>query len=182
VVLSGSRICALVLGLAACGADPPLRDPVPLVDHRSWSIAEDGADLYAEHRPAEDCSPVRFGPEVLSGQDVVEVVSGGCLYVTLAQPSLHDVLEGEVIHLRLWHYPLIGTEPGTAHIGLAFGDREVYRAERPIPTEEALLETYWRASFAVTASTTIQFHVHNHGFNAYDLIDLTVGGTLPERN
>jgi hypothetical protein len=164
-----------VWALAGGCAEP---DPVALapgeaealIDPAAWTPVAPAADPLAAHRPPGDgdvdpCPPSTWGLE----GPVLEVQTGACTYLALAQPALVALAEGDTLETTVWHADLDAAEPATGHVALLVGDAVVWEAVVEIPTEADVLAVSVpvEAAWAGPAGTPIGLHLHNHGFNAW---------------
>jgi hypothetical protein len=172
---------ALVVALAAACADEeqdPPADPSPraLVDVESWVRAE--GEIPEPFRPLPDmriaCDPVDgFGPEPFGGVSVFEVDTGYCNWGTFEQPLLDDIVEGELVRPRLWHFELTSPVPAEGYAAFAIDDEVVWEYRVAIPTPGALASEGFVAERDIPAGTRVLFHVHNHGLNSWNVVDVS---------
>jgi hypothetical protein len=177
------RLAAAVLGLAAvsCDGEPGEPDdegsvaemPVPLVDPTQWAIADASADLFAHMRP----------PDVVCDEDrgyylyetpwatLLEINTGWCNYLTAAQPLLEPLEVGDVVEVRVYHFDLAGG-PAEGYVGVGIGDEIEWEATVAIPSPSGIVKGTFEVASPVEAGTPIQFHVHNHGSNTWELYSI----------
>jgi len=163
-----------LLGPIACrGATVP-RDPGPLVDPTAWEWV-DAADDPFDDRPDDVSCPEDAWPlEVIGPDDSLSVDTADCDYLTVRQPALIAVEPGDALFMRLWHYELDASSAATAHAALWFGGALSWEDEVSIPSESGMLAPEWEAGAAVAAGDDVYFHLHNHGANSYNLIEVSV--------
>lgn len=170
------RLLALLALLGLSTACEPPRPRVALVDHERWVITAAHEDPF-DDRPAEaTCDPEAVQPNVLGLEAVLDIETWRCGYVTVVQPSLHEIRAGDRIRVRLWHYTLTAQEPAEAHAAVRIGALLPFDVRIPIPTSGGLLLEDWIAPEDAPAGTPIYFHLHNHGANSFDLIEVSGGG------
>jgi hypothetical protein len=156
-------------------ATPAQRERAMLVDHAAWEA------LGASEDPFEDrfeglCTPGQgFFVEEFGAESSLSVGTLYCDYLSAAQPSLVDIAKGDEIVLRLWQYTLTAPEGAELHLGLYVGDERPWEARVTIPRESGLITAKWRAKRDVPMGTRIVFHLHNHGDNQYNLLELSTG-------
>jgi hypothetical protein len=162
-------------------------DPVSLIDHSAWELVEAAEDPWDDRPTEASCAPLGFFTESLGEEESLQVDTGLCPYLTIRQPSLAAVQEGDSLHLRLWHYPLTGdggAEVQEAHAALRIDGVVVWDERVPIPqTEGGLLSPRWLAEAAAEEGAEIAFHLHNHGSNSWNLIEISdarCGGEICE--
>lgn len=169
--------------LVALGCEPPPDavaplGPAELVVATGWSRLPVEADPFADHRPADDaCPSEHWGPEPFSERMTLEVSTGAerCRWLSAGQPTLSPVRAGDPIQIRVWHFslnPPLGSGPTTAHVAVALGDAIVWSHRVRIPTNGALLLETVEAPVDAPAGTPMVFHVHNHGDNTWNLLEI----------
>jgi hypothetical protein len=161
------------------GETPPPDEPLPVRLARvdQWVRVTDAeADLFAAGRPEGlVCDEVMgygledFGPEV-----VFEVQTDLCDWFTGTQPTLEPISPGDAVTVKVWHYDLVAEMDAEAYVALAIGDRIEWEDTVPIPAAGTLLEADLVMDRELPAGTPMQFHVHNHGPNSWELFDVMV--------
>jgi len=156
-----------------CTGEPPEPpDPQTLVDHDLWVELGPDEDPF-DDRPAEfECSPLSYGYEFI-GEHSFEVDLQDCDYLTVSQPSLQAVEPEDELGIRLWHNALVGP-PGESHIALLLDGQLIWEVYLPIPGEAELLSSTSVSNVSAPSGSDVVFHVHNHGSNTYDLIEVSV--------
>ena len=161
-------------------------DPVPLVDHDAWHLVSQGDDPWDDRPTESGCAPSGWFSEPLGEDEAsLQVDTGLCHYLTVSQPVLAPIKEADSIHLRLWHYELTGDggpELQEAHAAVRVGAAVDWEERVPIPSGTgSLLSPRFLAIEAAEEGTTIYFHLHNHGSNTWNLIEVSdarCGGEL----
>jgi hypothetical protein len=178
IALSGAIACACAQA-EPMEEEPPV-DPMPraLVDVDAWSPMT-GDAVPEALRPPEgarlQCEPeLGFGPEVFGGDWVFEVNTGYCNWSTFEQPLLDDIVEGELVRPRLWHGELVSFVPAEGYAAVAIADEVLWEYRVSIPSKGHLAADGWIADDDIPAGTPIRFHVHNHGINSWNLVEVTV--------
>ena len=157
---------------------PPDAEVIPrtsLVQHNLWRPVSAENDPF-DDRPAEvTCELTGYGSEALAGEDAFHVNMRGCDYMTATQVSLTDIVAGDEIKVRFWHFDLQSEDPDAeAHAALLFDGDQVWEAVVPIPQDGgALISETVTVDTDYPTGTTIHYHVHNHGLNEYFLIELS---------
>ncbi len=178
--------CAALVALASACSDPAATDdgsdgpepdpePRPLVAADAWQPVPDARDVFVADKPGRvECPPVD-GYEAIDfgGAPAFEVHTDACSYLTVEQPLLDDVAAGEHVHVRLWHWELRAPEPAVGVAAVAIEGEARWSVEVEIPADSALVSSGWQTDHALPAGTLVQFHVHNHGFNSWNLIEIT---------
>lgn len=186
--LAPSRLAVLLMLAAGCSSDassdgadggshayvpPPSR--TSLVDHTLWRPVGAADDPF-DDRPAEvTCSVTGYAAEDLGGEPTFAVAMKQCDYMTAAQPSLTDVVAGDELKVRFWHFELTSDDPeAEAHAALAFDGEQVWDVVVPIPQPSGgLVSETFIAPADYPAGTLIHYHVHNHGLNEYFLVEFS---------
>jgi len=175
-----ATIVGVVL-LAACDPGGSAEDesmeedrlPLSLVDPHRWASAEESVDAFADQRPPEiDCDPDRgMAVEETPWQTRFEINTGWCNYATVEQPILEALEPGDTIEVRVYHFELTGG-PAEAYVAAALDGVIRWEQVIPIPSEGELLKGIFEVDEPVDAGTPIQFHVHNHGVNSWELVSI----------
>lgn len=178
------RWAATIAGVALLGAcdsgetadDASMEEervPLSIVDPFEWTVAEEGVDAFADQRPPEiDCDPDRgMAVEETPWQTRFEINTGWCNYATVAQPILEALEPGDSVEVRVYHFELTGS-PAEAYVAAALDGEIRWEQTIPIPSEGQLLKGIFEVDEAVDAGTSIQFHVHNHGVNTWELVSI----------
>lgn len=178
-----TRVSAAALALfgLGCPADdaPPPDEPLPVRLARvdQWTRVTDAEiDLFDEGRPEGlVCDEVMgYGLEDFGADLVFEVQTDLCDWFTGTQPTIEPIAPGDTVSIRVWHYELVAEVDAEAYVALAIGDTVVWEETMPIPSEAALVEAEVEMTRALPAGTPMQFHVHNHGPNSWELFDVMI--------
>jgi hypothetical protein len=146
-----------------------------LIGHQYWSQLRAPQDPF-DDRPADaGCNRAGVMPELLAEELVISVDTGACGYITMAQPTLRDIAEGETIKVRLWHFELSAPRPAFAHAAVMVDGLHVLDEQIPIPSPGGLLVRELKAPRAIAAGADVYFHLHNHGANSWSLVDVSAG-------
>ena len=174
-------LAGAVAGLlaAACDASPDdAADetpsvPVPLVDATMWTLVAPADDVFADMRPETiDCDPDRgLFVEHSANESRLEINTGWCNYATVVQPLRTALAEGDTVEVRVYHFELTGG-PAEAYLAIALQEHVPWEQVIPIPSEGQLLKGTFEVTEAIDAHTPIQFHVHNHGVNSWELVSI----------
>lgn len=158
-------------------------DPVGLVDVLEWRRVYDADDPFAGEGGSDlDCDVSAAGPYDFGGEVSFDITTDGCSRITVAQPAMAAIGEGDVLALRGWFEKLTAPEPTTTTLALAIGGTEQWRAEIPVPSEEGgPVLGEWIAPQDWPAGTPVAWHVHNHGKNSYHLFEVVVRPLTPAR-
>lgn len=153
------------LALFACGPG----EPVPLVAGATWTAAPASADPMPAHDTGAGCGAGGFGEE-LGG---VEVDTEICPYAVLQHELLAGFDAGDTLRLNWWHADLVWAEQSEGHLLLAAGGEVIYERTVAIPADaEAYLEEL-EPGVAAEAGEPLVLHVHNHGYNTWNLLELS---------
>ncbi|MCH9684861.1 MAG: hypothetical protein K0V04_25725 [Deltaproteobacteria bacterium] len=152
--------------------------PLPLVATDDWRPGSAQDDPLRHERPATiDCPVAAWGPE-LGG---LEVQTGSCGYFHVVQPSLVTIAPGDLIEVVVFHDRLDAAEASEGHVAVMLGDEVIWEQHVDIPSDAAVLEERWFADRAWPAGTRVGIHLHNHGYNAWTVLELTVLPSVPQR-
>ena len=145
-------------------------DPLPLVSGQAWAPADAEHDPLADERPpAVDCPPAAWGLEAGG----LEIQTGACNYFFVTQPSLAAIEAGDAIDIVVFHQYLDAPEPAEGHVAILVGDEIVWEAYVEIPSEADVLEARVVAGRDWSAGTPVGVHLHNHGYNAWTVLDVS---------
>ena len=171
-----------------CPADEPPADepeplPVALANVDGWvRVLDPQADVFGAG-PSEGvvCDDMMgYGIESLGPDLVFEVKTDLCNWFTGAQPTLVALAPGDTVAIRVWHYELVAPMPSEGYVALAIGGTIEWHATVAIPGPHGLLEGEIIVDRDVPAGTELQFHVHNHGINDWELFEITATATGEE--
>jgi hypothetical protein len=163
---------ALALALI-CAAGFGCRPEAQLLDHSGFEAVGAAEDLWAEHRPADvDCPELAWGEESAGGVPVVEVDTNECHYLTARASLPENVLRGEPLRLRVWHFDLFYSEQAEGHMALAIDGDVLFDYAIDIPGDAAMIDETVDAPRTYPAGAELQWHLHNHGANTWNLVDL----------
>ena len=144
---------------------------IPLVDPWAWAAPQQADDLFASMRPPEvECDPLRgMGVQETAWSTHFEINTGWCNYATVAQTTLEALEPGDTVEVRVWHFELTGG-PAQAYLGVGLAGEVRFEQTIPIPSASAQVLGTIEITEPLPAGTPIQFHVHNHGVNSWELI------------
>lgn len=166
----------LVLLLLMTGCVEP-REASTLVDHGAWELSS--ADPWPDHAPDPiECGPLAWSAENSGGEPSLEVRTDDCNYLVVEQPTLAELLPGDQLQFRLWHFDLIQFEPATGHAALSIGGVVYVDEEIAIPGEAEMIIREVFVDEEVPAGAPVVFHLHNHGANTWNLVEIS--GNPPE--
>lgn len=138
---------------------------VPLIEAMAWDTNTRIGDLFPDHRPAQiDCER---GSGWLVEEDVLEIRTALCNYLSLTQQTLLNLEVGTVLELTMSHSALDFNAPATAHMAVSVGGTTVWDERIPIPSPGQILKKTVELSHAVAAGDAINLHLENHGSNAW---------------
>jgi len=151
-------------------------DPLPLVSGQAWAPASAEDDPLADERPATvDCPTATWGLEAGG----LEIQTGACNYFFVTQPSLAAIEPGDAIDVLVFHQYLDAPEPAEGHVAILLDDDILWDAHVAIPAEANVLETRVIAERAWPAGTSVGVHLHNHGYNAWTVLDVSLAPREP---
>lgn len=151
--------------------DKPAAQTESLVDVNAWTVQGAAEDSFASHRPETvDCPHTTWYNE----DGALEVETGYCNYLSLAQPSQVALANGDELHLVLWHGDLAFRRPARAHVAITVDGNIVWEQRVEIPTDANIFDTRIPVGFDAPAGSKVEFHLHNHGYNTWTLLQLEV--------
>jgi hypothetical protein len=74
----------------------------------------------------------------------------------------------------LWHGDLSSEEPARAHVALSLDGAIIWEEDIDIPSGAAIFDTRFVAPSDAPAGSKVEYHLHNHGFNTWTLLQLDV--------
>jgi|MDSW01.1.fsa_nt_gb hypothetical protein len=160
--------------LASCG-EPRPQGKRSLVDHFKW-VQEDVPSEYYDAPPDDLICDTELGTvaEELGGELVYSVYTQYCSYVTVAQPSLSFISEGEEFYLRFWHSTLTAPMGARTKVVIMIDGDLIWNQEFPIPYPSGLDVVKVEATRDYEEGAQIVYHVDNHGNNEYALVELSI--------
>jgi hypothetical protein len=175
-------VASSLLLLGACDPDPTSEgaeasegeteddgvrtEPIDLADPAAWLATSPDLDPLAEHRPESViCPSAAYGLEF----GVLEVDTGQCNYLSVAQPLAHAITPGDPLRVTVWWQTLIADAPAEGHLALVVDDQLLWEAHVAIPGEADLRQIEFVSPIAAEAGDVLTFHLHNHGYNSWTL-------------
>ncbi len=142
-----------------------------LVDVNDWSFQSEAEDSRAAHRPASvDCPDNSWYNE----DGALEVETGFCNYLALAQPSKTAIANGDTLHLVLWHGNLSFGRPATGHVAITIDGNALWEETVEIPANADIYDLRLPLDFSAPQGSKVEFHLHNHGYNTWTLLQLEI--------
>ena len=167
--------CLLLFCSLSCGGIND--DFVPkrmrlITDNEEWLLIKESEDPFRDLRPdgMKDCD---FIPFILE-ENALEIDTKVCNFVTVYQPLLENINEGDEITLEIFHRDLWDEQPGTATLIVAISKNKIWEEKIKIPKKSDFLTIKFKAEDDFEKGTPIYFHVNNHGFNNYKLLGFYV--------
>jgi mono/diheme cytochrome c family protein len=143
--------------------------PLQLIDVNDWAVQAAADDSHASHRPAAvECPDNSWYNE----DGALEVETGFCNYLSVSQGSKAALGQGDNLHLVLWHGNLAFEQKATAHVAITIAGKTVWQEEVEIPTDANIYDLRIPIDFDAPAGSKVEFHVHNHGYNTWTLLQL----------
>ncbi|HYQ15237.1 MAG TPA: hypothetical protein VEQ58_05765, partial [Polyangiaceae bacterium] len=113
-----------------------------------------------------------------AAQGWLELDTTFCQWITVETKALRGVEAGQQLKVDFSHYDLDAPLPTQATLRLRFGSCDAWSEAIPIPgpanVEHAELASPCALDLADEESSTIFFHLDNHGQNTYQLQGLAV--------
>lgn len=171
---SSSSDDAGVTAQDAADADTETDAGVALIDHDLWWPVSSGADPFDDRPESVDCDPKAFGTELIAPSETFFVKTQGCDYLTVTQPLAASIAQGDTVQVHAWHFDLTAPAASEAHLAVMIAGHTVWETYVPIPSDSELLVDTWTAPEEIAAGENIYFHVHNHGNNEYNLVEVSL--------
>ena len=177
-----STLIYTCLALAVMGCDdvdttpnPKQISEGPLVRSFGWATTALPLDPFNDHWSDHvRCGEDEHGAELLADVWAYSIQTGDCNWLTIEQPSLRAVHEGDIIRAEVWHFFLSAPEPATARVGLSTADGVLVEMMEPIPQPARLIELEFKAQTYIAQNTPLYFHISNHGTNSWHLLNIQV--------
>lgn len=169
----------VVLPLALLGACEPAStsaEALPLVDPDAWAPTDLARDPEPTHRPDPVVCPDRPWHAENGG---IEIDTTECNYVSLSQPAMAALQEGDTLRIGAWWSTLASTEPATGHFALYVGDELVWDEWIEIPGPAGVRTVELASPIDADAGAPVTVHVHNHGYNTWNLREVQVRSQIP---
>jgi hypothetical protein len=165
---------AALLG-SACSDATVVTAPEPayqaLVTSRDWSRVARADDVFITD---PDAVPTCVGDGFFIENSWVELDTSLCSWVTLQASARFVVEDEQSLRLVVSHFDLVALEPAQAELRLRLGDCEVWSRRVDIPQPAALYSEPLLSPCRLDAGGIIQFHLHNHGQNSWQLRELAI--------
>ena len=145
-----------------------------LVDHDAWVEAGAANDPFDDRPALTECAPDGWKSEALGDEASLQVETRLCRYLAVSQPSQVDLRKGELLRVRLFHFQLSAPAPTEAHVALQIGDVR-WQQRVAIPSESAVITGEVAIDGDIETGTPVVFHLHNHGENSWNLIEVSTG-------
>ena len=149
----------------------PAATSLSLVDVDAWTGQSAANDSLPGHRPADVQCPSNSW---YSEDGALEVETGYCNYLSLVQPSQAALKAGDTLHLVLWHGDLVFEQPATAHVAVTVAGKTVWETQVAIPAEANIYDLRVPVNFDAPAGSAVEYHLHNHGYNTWTLLQLEI--------
>ena len=179
---TGALLVGQLLGATGC-PEPEPEEPLPVELARvdGWvRVTDVEADVFGASRPEDvPCDEVMgYGLESFGPDLAFEVKTDLCDWFTGTQPTAVALAPGDIVSIDVWHYDLVAEMPAQGYVALAIDGAIAWEETVEIPAPGAMLEGEIAIESELPAGTELQFHVHNHGPNSWDLlgIEATLSG------
>ena len=108
--------------------------PQALVEAKAWVEAEaQGVVSVPDEYLSKECLSYGWGEEASS----LEVDTGLCPFIDLAQPALVEAKAGQRLRVEWWHQDLAALTPGQGVIALSVKGKIIWQREVQIPADAA---------------------------------------------
>lgn len=104
----------------------------------------------------------------------LEVETGFCNYLSVAQSIKAPINKGDNIHIVLWHGQLRFDQPEEAHVAISVNGAVIWEDEIEIPNDGGIYDISVPSTVAADIGDQVEYHLHNHGYNTWTLLILDV--------
>lgn len=139
-------------------------------DVSRWVQLGSPEDPFADRPDVVDCPTSSWAVE--TDPPSLELDTGACDYFALTQDLLVDLCAGDTIDVDVRHDGLEADEASVAHVALQIGQWLVLDQELEIPSDATVVQLTESAPEPLPAGTQVTLHLHNHGENTWNLLDL----------
>jgi hypothetical protein len=173
-----ARFTPVLLLLVGCPGptDPVVPDPtpVPLVNSEAWvRVVDPTMDVFAAERPPDAvCDDFGWFYDPL--YQSLAVQTDECDYPTLTQPTLEPLEPGDVVRIQGFHGTLSAPEPSEGYLAIAVDGVILWELTVAIPGGAAVIDEEITIESSFALGSELQFHLHNHGPNTWDLMSVIV--------
>ena len=94
--------------------------------------------------------------------------------IEIGWTTAQDRIYLDNLHLTLWHGQLRFDEPTEAHIAISVGGQLLWEKLVEIPNAGGIYDITIPATIDAPAGAPVEFHLHNHGYNTWTLLQLEV--------
>ena len=150
----------------------PRKPALPLIHYKNWKRVPLEKDPYRAYRKTNSrCEALGMKFE----DDLLELDTRYCNYITLEQHSLTEVREGEALQFVMWHQTLTSSTPGKAYVVITIDGQQIWKKDILIPGKAKAYQPFWTPKKPIPKGARIVFHLHNHGENSWRIHSLTTG-------
>jgi hypothetical protein len=144
----------------------------PLADNMIWEPVTGPHPFSADEAGKTLCSANELVKEEEFSGNWLLINTLNCSGITVQQPLAVDVKAGDLIELRVWHYPLrVGDE--AFQLGLAVGDDVLLSFQEPVPHSANLIAHSLTVEKELIKGSPMTFHLLNQGVNEWALVTIT---------
>ncbi len=143
----------------------------PLITGEGWEVTPPSFDPYTAQRQERVlCAVSDYGQEYGG----IEVSTQRCGYITLQQPLLTSIVEGDLISLEIWHSLLVSDEESEGVVEISLRGAPLWSETLLIPSPPYSWSIKLESPISAERGELLLFHIHNHGANSYTLHSLAV--------
>jgi hypothetical protein len=174
-VLGRWHLVGLALLSAACSEPAKPSEPQlghePLVTLDGWSgVARNQDEFITDPDMVPSCVGAGFFVE----DSWLEIDTTVCSWVTIEGAARFAVEEGQELRIIVSHFDLVALEPSRGDLRLRLGACDAWQKSVAIPQQAAVYTEPFASPCSLAAGGAVQFHLHNHGQNNWQLQQLTV--------
>jgi len=165
----------LALLSLACSESAATSEPQPshqpLVSIDGWSGVARNEDEFISD---PDVVPSCVGEGFFVEDSWLEIDTTVCGWVTIEGAARFAVDEGQQLRIVVSHFDLVALEPSQGELRLRLGNCDAWQKSVAIPQQAAVYTEPFASPCSLEAGGAVQFHLHNHGQNNWQLQQLTL--------
>jgi hypothetical protein len=149
-----------------------------LISDWAWQKVDEAADPWFDSEAGYGVCQPTFDYEVESylpimDTDAFAVTTVTCNFATVSQPLVHDIPAATLVTIAM-HHTKLGPAEGTYTVAVALGDPPAtqFQTTVAIPTNSGFIKAQFEAKQCWPKGTPITWHIDNHGFNAWVMLDI----------
>jgi hypothetical protein len=163
------------LSLGGCSGPDAAASPPPsyeaLVPLDGWSGVARDSDAFITD---PDQTPTCVGEGFFIEDTWLEIDTTVCSWVTVQGTSRFAVTPGQELRIVISHFDLAALEPAQGELRLRLGACNAWQKTVSIPHAAEVYREAFPSPCALEKDGVVQFHLHNHGQNNWQLQELSL--------